>query len=164
MVVTIIGIVAAIAVPRVSQASRNASANALQATLAGVRTAIDVYYAEHGQYPGYFPGTSTPDGVNFVKQLTYYSDASGATNKAYSSGFMFGPYLREPFPKNPWNNLSTVFVKATPAMADPADGSYGWVAVLSHGYFGISTSDQSLEQIGIIDINTKKEVRGLLTE
>ena len=52
-------------------------------------------------------------------------------------------------PTNPTNGLATVKVKADPAEADPADGSVGWVAVLSHGYFGISASDADLDVIGV---------------
>jgi general secretion pathway protein G len=161
MVVTIIGIIAAIAVPRMSQATSRASANALQATLANVRKAIDMYYAEHGKYPGYLPGTDTPDGDAFVKQLTLYTDLTGADNASYGDPFLYGPYLRKPFPTNPTNNLGTVHVKATPTDADPADGSVGWVAVLSHGYFGVSATDTDLEEIGIERLDLKDSVRAL---
>lgn len=163
MVVTIIGIIAAIAVPRFSESSRRAAGNALLASVENVRTAIDCYYAEHGKYPGYTPGTNTPDGAQFVDQLTKFSNASGATSSGNGSGFVYGPYLRPPFPKNPTNQLATVFVKASPGDADPAAGSYGWVAVLSHGYFGVSATDASLEEIGVIDNIVKSATRGLAT-
>jgi len=161
MVVTIIGIIAAIAVPRVSQAASRASANALQATLTNVRKAIDMYYAEHGKYPGYTPGTNTPDGDAFVKQLTMQTNVRGSTNTAFGGPLLYGPYLRAPFPKNPTNKLDTVFVRATPADANPADGSVGWVAVLSHGYFGISATDAGLEEIGIEKPTQKEDVRAM---
>ena len=144
MVVTIIGIVAAIAVPRLASASGTASANALRATLANVRKAIDVYFAEHGSFPGYLPGTTTPDGTRFAQQLLEYTDETGASNTTYGYPYVFGPYLRAPFAKNPTNNLSTVTVKANPSDPDPADGSVGWVAVLSTGDFQISASDGDL--------------------
>lgn len=161
MVVTIIGIIAAIAVPRMSQASSRAAANALQATLANVRKTIDCYYAEHGKYPGYTPGTTTPDNDAFVRQLTMYTNAAGQWNATYGNPYLYGPYLRQPFPKNPTNNLDTVNVKATPSDADPADGSVGWVAVLSHGYFGISATDTGLDEIGIDKPSLKDGVRAL---
>ncbi|MGD2108925.1 MAG: prepilin-type N-terminal cleavage/methylation domain-containing protein [Phycisphaerae bacterium] len=160
MVVTIIGIIAAIAVPRMSQASTRATANALQATLSNVRKAIDVYYAEHGKYPGYTPGTNAPDGDAFVDQLTMYSDGSGATSATYGKPYVYGPYLRKPFPKNPMNLLDTVHVKAGPADADPADGTVGWVAVLSHGYFGISATNDELDDVLDGDIGRILDWRG----
>lgn len=161
IVVTIIGTIAAIAVPRVSNATSRASANALEATLGNVRKAIDCYYAEHSRYPGYTPGTGAPDGDAFIKQLTQYSDVKGNTNTTYGTPFFYGPYLRPPFPKNPTNEFDTVFVKASPADASPAAGTVGWVAVLSHGYFGISATDAGLGDIGIDQPTLRDLARGL---
>ena len=149
IVVVIIGVIAAIAVPRISNAASSSEAHALQMSLANVRKAIDEYYAEHGKYPGYTPGTNTPNDTAFPKQLMLYSDDVGATNSTYSAQYKYGPYLRAPFSANPTNGLSTVKVKADPSEADPVDGSVGWIAVLSHGYFGISASDADLGIIGV---------------
>lgn len=160
MVVTIIGILAAIAVPRMSTVTARASAHALHATLTNVRKAIDCYYAEHGKYPGYIPGTDTPDGDYFADQLLMYTNARGDTNATYGNPYLYGPYLRAPFPTNPTNNLDTVHVKATPVDADPAEGSVGWVAVLSHGYFGISATDSDLDDVGVEDPKLKDGLRG----
>jgi type II secretory pathway pseudopilin PulG len=160
MVVTIIGIVAAIAVPRLSNATTRASANVLQATLTNVRKAIDCYYAEHDKYPGYDPNSGAADGDQFVNQLLMYSNAKGETNATYGYPYIFGPYLRAPFPANPTNRLRTVHVKATPADASPPKGSVGWVAVLSHGFFGISATDSALDRVGIEEIDGKSRARG----
>lgn len=151
IVVTIIGIIASIAVPRLSSVAAGSKANALQASVASVRKAIDIYYAEHGRYPGYDPSSSLPDGAKFVDQLLKYTDEEGNPSESYGGEFIYGPYLRPPFPKNPTNNLSTVHVKATPSAADPANGSAGWVAVLSHGYFGVLASDADLGSVGVVD-------------
>jgi len=159
IVVVIIGIIAAIAVPRLTSASGDASAKALKATLTNVRKAIDIYYAEHGSYPGYTPGTTTPENKQFAKQLTLYSDLAGNTRATYGNPYIYGPYLRAPFPTNPTNNLKTVVVKANPGDADPVAGSVGWVAVLSTGAFGISASDTSLGDIGITDPTLRAGLR-----
>ena len=164
MVVTIIGIIAAIAIPRVSNAATSSTANALQATLANVRKAIDVYYAEHGKYPGYDVANGLPNNAAFVDQLLMYTDFSGNINAAYGDPFFYGPYLRTPFPKNPFNDLATVAVKATPGSADPAAGSVGWVAVLSHGYFGILATNAELEDVGLDDAMLKDIARGGATQ
>jgi len=158
MVVTIIGIIAAIAVPRVSSGATSASANALEATLTNVRKAVDIYYAEHGSYPGYNPANGSPDGTWFVDQLLKYSDDTGNTNAARTAVYRFGPYIRAPFPKNPSNKLDSVHVKATEAEPSPADGSVGWVAVLSNGDFGISASSTDLDRLGIIKASRKLDV------
>lgn len=159
IVVTIIGIVAAIAVPRMSSTATHATANAVQATLMSVRTAIDCFYAEHNKYPGYDPANGAPDGVNFVKQLTMFSDATGNPNATRSSTFKYGPYLRSPFPVNPANNLATVQVKKLRTDPNPADGSVGWVAVLADGDFGVSATDAQLDRIGVVEPLGKASVR-----
>lgn len=155
MVVTIIGIVAGIAVPRVADTSSRASAVALRATLTSVRKAIDVYYAEHGLYPGYNPASGAVDGVRFINQLLKYSDEQGWTRTSYGYPYIFGPYLRAPFPKNPINGLATVHMKLNPGDADPAPGTVGWVAVLSTGDFQISATDQDLIPIHVTKAQLK---------
>jgi len=159
MVVTIIGIIAAIAAPRVSSATSQSGAGALKATLTNIRSSIDIYYAEHGRFPGYDPSSGSPDNTQFVNQLTLYSDAAGRTNTNLSAAYAFGPYLRAPFPKNPANKLGTVHVKPLLSSPDPADGSVGWVAVLSTGDFGVSASDVQLETVGIVNPSERLEVR-----
>ncbi len=162
MVVTIIGIISAIAVPRLTTASGSATAAYLDATLSNVRKAIDMYFAEHGSYPGHQPGTTTPDSSRFIDQLVKYSDARGNTNNTLSGAFVYGPYLRAPFPKNPFNMLGTVHVKAKSTDANPADGSVGWVAVLADGHFGISAPDADFDQVGIdiLEPGVGKKFRG----
>lgn len=158
IVVVIIGIVAAIAVPRISSGATSASANALEATITNVRKAIDIYYAEHGSYPGYNPSDGSPDGTRFQNQLLMYSDDKGNTNVGRTAAYRFGPYLRAPFPKNPSNKLDSVHVKATEAAPSPADGSVGWVAVLSNGDFGISATSADLDRLGIVKASAKLDV------
>ena len=160
IVIVIIGIVSGIAVPRISHASRNAQKNALMATLTNVRKAIDVYYAEHEKYPGYDPNTGNPDGLDFVDQLVKYSDRNGKTNATYGSPYIFGPYIRAPFPTNPFNNLSNVTVKKVPTDASPAKGTVGWVAVLSNGAFGISVTDADLVKVDMDAAEVKAKITG----
>jgi prepilin-type N-terminal cleavage/methylation domain-containing protein len=159
MVVTIIAIISAIAVPRVSSSANQSSAGALKATLSNIRSAIDIYYAEHNRFPGYDPSTGVPNGDQFIKQLTLYSDGAGNTNRNYSSTYVYGPYLRAPFPVNPANKLATVHVKPLLTSPDPADGSVGWVAVLSTGDFSVSATDTQLDIVGIVKPSERLEVR-----
>jgi prepilin-type N-terminal cleavage/methylation domain-containing protein len=159
IVVTILGMVAAIAVPRMSTAGASASANALELTLTNIRKSIDVYFAEHGRFPGYVPATGAPSGPDFVRQLTMYSDRAGNTSATYGGGHIYGPYLRSPFARNPINQLDTVHVKPTRAAANPAPGSVGWVAVLGNGDFGILATDADLDKVGVIEAPQKIEVR-----
>ena len=82
---------------------RSAQANSLLASITNVRKAIDRYYAEHSRFPGHNASSgNTPDGDWFIDQLTRYSDKSGLVSDFPSQQFRFGPYLRRPFPTNPW--------------------------------------------------------------
>ncbi len=85
IVVVIIGIIGAMAIPRMSRGSKGASENALRGDLAVLRSAIELYAAEHdGTYP-----TLT----GFTAQLEAYSDFVGNTNAAKTNVFEFGPYI-----------------------------------------------------------------------
>ncbi|MFQ5489710.1 MAG: prepilin-type N-terminal cleavage/methylation domain-containing protein [Phycisphaerae bacterium] len=148
VVVVIISIVAAIAVPRFSQATTSATNAYLDATIAAVRRAITFYYAEHGQYPGADPDTGVTSGAVFVDQLLLYSDEAGHTQATRGTPFIYGPYLRDPFPTNPFNKLDTVGVKATAAGTVPSN-STGWIAVRSNGDFGINATAADLGQVTV---------------
>lgn len=152
IVVVIIGIVSAIAVPRFTRAAASATATYVDATVGAVRRAMSHYYAEHGQYPGADPNTGAPNKIAFVNQLLLYSDEAGNTNATRGTPFIYGPYLRDPFPTNPFNDLDDVGVKAVPSDSI-ALGSTGWIAVLSDGDFGINVADAELD---LINLDKKK--------
>jgi prepilin-type N-terminal cleavage/methylation domain-containing protein len=149
IVVVIIGVLSAIAVPRITHSATHSEAEAVRASLINVRKAIDMFYAEHGQYPGFNPTNGTPDGDKFVEQLVNYTDINGRTRASYGYPYIYGPYLRAPFPTNPLKDSNKVAVKATPAAADPG-GEHGWIAVLSHGYFALNATDAEIERLGPI--------------
>ncbi|MEQ8659776.1 MAG: prepilin-type N-terminal cleavage/methylation domain-containing protein, partial [Gammaproteobacteria bacterium] len=52
IVVIILAILAAIVVPQFSSATDDAKLSSLDTTLANVRAAVDLYYQQHGAYPG----------------------------------------------------------------------------------------------------------------
>ena len=89
IVLVIIGVIAAIAVPRLTRGATNASAVALAADLAALRNAIELYRAEH---EGSFPTVA-----NFVSQMTQFSDTPGTSFAAAAdvgNGIVYGPYLK----------------------------------------------------------------------
>ncbi|MFG0292994.1 MAG: type II secretion system protein [Phycisphaerales bacterium JB065] len=87
IVIVIIGIIGAIAVPRMSRAATGAADSSLVADLNVLRTAIDLYQAEHGgTYPTF---------ADFVAQLTTYTDAAGNDNASKTTTYIYGPYIRE---------------------------------------------------------------------
>lgn len=88
IVIVIIGVLAAIAVPRLSRGATTASENALSANLAAMRSAVELFYAEHGQtYPAL---------AKFEDALTKYSNLAGTTfgDRDTATGVIYGPYLR----------------------------------------------------------------------
>ncbi len=87
IVVVIIGIIGAIAIPRMSRGAAGAADSGLTADVAVLRSAIDLFKAEHG---GVAPTLATIEA-----QLTTYTNAAGAANATKTTEYYFGPYLRE---------------------------------------------------------------------
>ena len=134
IVVVIVGILAAIAVPKLSNASQTARENSLKEDLHFLRTQISVYRANHQEsYPGYPGGdsTQTPTQQAFNDQLTLFTDAFGNTSATQTGPYKLGPYLSQ-VPANPVNSLATVKF-LLPADAFTADGTTGWLYQASTG-------------------------------
>jgi prepilin-type N-terminal cleavage/methylation domain-containing protein len=134
IVVVILGILAAIAVPKLSNASQIARENTLRDCVSFLRTQIQVYHSQHMDiFPGYPAGdtTTTPTATDFVNQLTLFTDAAGNTSAAGTGLFVFGPYLSQ-MPSNPVNTLITVKILAAGDPLAP-DGTTGWLYQPSTG-------------------------------
>lgn len=126
IVVVILGIIAAIAVPRISRGSRGAGDSSLRSSLAALRNAIDLYYAEHG---GTYPGA---DGLEatLIDQLTKKTDASG--NVGTTAGVhIYGPYLRgnafPPVQVGPNRTATGILMANTGPTVNEAQTTKGWV-------------------------------------
>ncbi len=119
MVIAIIGIIAGVAVPRMSRAAESSRENAVVSNLSLIQSAIDRYTAEHGGLsPGHNAGGSVNNsGTDFAARLVARTDDSGTVQ---SDGF-FGPYLRS-MPKNPINGLRSVRIDG----AAPGANTHGW--------------------------------------
>jgi type II secretory pathway pseudopilin PulG len=116
IVVLIIGIISAIAIPRISRGSGNAADSALSGDLAVLRNAIELYGTEHD---GVFPQT---DGAGkFENQLTLFTDSKGNTSTTKAGEFVYGPYLR----KVPPLPVGTSDYKGETGIASAADGVPG---------------------------------------
>lgn len=138
IVVVIIGIIAAIAIPRISRGSTNAIESSLTANLAVLRSAIDIYAAEHG---GTFPTLA-----DFVAQMTGYTDATGAHNgadgstpgtKDVATGKIYGPYLRKMPP------LPVGATKGSTGVAAAAGAGVGWVYSAVDGNITAGTTTET---------------------
>ena len=147
IVIVIIGIIAAIAVPRISRGAKGATDSAVRGNMAGLRSAIDLYAAEHGGvYPGKNKNTGASGGLasDFVDQLSKFSDSTGKTG-AYdaASGIVYGPYLRNgmpPLPVGASAGSTDVLFDTTnsPPVVNEAGGE-GWVYNPSTGEIKANT-------------------------
>lgn len=117
IVVIIIGIVAAIAVPRMGGAVVRTRVGSLRADVAALDRAAEMYAAEHsGRCPAHdSAGTLDTSGEALAARLL------GATHESGAPGGWLGPYLLR-VPPNPFNGRSTVRVDGAPAGA----GTHGW--------------------------------------
>lgn len=116
IVVVIIGILAAIAVPRMSRGAAAAGDSALTANLTQIRNAFDMFQTEHG---GTYPALADAS-----KFLTMYTDATASqvqADKDESKGLIYGPYLRSipSLPVGPSRGKNTFI--------DTLGGDGGWV-------------------------------------
>lgn len=148
IVVIILAILAAIVVPQFSASTDDAKAAALDSNTNALRQSMNLYYQQHGNYPGDLTAVETTDCASgtdqapsgatartelaLIAQLTMYtnSDGGACNKKVQAAGvelFPYGPYLRT-IPENPNNNLSAVDVVTTGSLTLTAASSTteGW--------------------------------------
>lgn len=92
VVVLIVGILAAVAAPRMFNTSNSAKESAAKASLSVVRNAIELYNSENGEYPE--------------------SGSALATDLA--------DYIKGPFPNSPYTTNNTVFDGTAPTNSGEA--------------------------------------------
>ena len=142
IVVIILAILAAILVPQFASSTDDARSSAADSTLANLRAALDLYYQQHGAYPG--AATAVPsaacagtagDGVAtggagataadaFLEQLSLYTDAAGgACSQSDATFHKFGPYMKKAtLPPEPFKGVSDLVVVADGDLIMAADG------------------------------------------
>ena len=102
IVVVIFGLLAAIAIPRLSSASPADAERSLRRDVSVLRSAIELYYRDHGFYPGQKGAGTLESGPGteaaFALQLARFSDVEGRVADKPDDTFCYGPYLREGIP------------------------------------------------------------------
>lgn len=144
IVVIILAVLAAIIIPQFSSATVDAQESALDANLAHMRSAVELYHAQHPNlYPGGAAttggscpaaGTAGTGAVNtaqaFMDSLLMYSDASGKTCTVGDATFKYGPYVRKGLPNDSITGKGAVVgditVTSTGAPIAPAAATGGW--------------------------------------
>ena len=147
VVVIILGILAMIIIPQITVSTEDARLNTLQTNLNTVRSAIEVYAAQHANnYPGAKKtdgsGTDTVAGdlpAAFLDQLMQYSDAQGQTSTTLDKvNFPYGPYLKTGMPVNPYNDLgdlTTDIAELDITVKDSTGAGTGWKFYVKTGVF-----------------------------
>jgi general secretion pathway protein G len=127
IVVMIIGILAAIAVPKFSNASQIARENSMKEDLRQMRTAINVFRSQHLANPGYPGGntSATPTAAVAQDQLLTFSDEKGLTSPTRDAVYKWGPYL-DALPVNPINGKSDWKILGDTDPFTP-DDTTGWL-------------------------------------
>jgi len=140
IVVVIIGIIAAIAIPRMSRGTAGASDSAVAGDLAVVRNGLDLFAAEHA---GKFPTLA-----KIENQLTQYTDGTitAAPVATKDATHIYGPYLRQvpPLPVGA-NKGKTTFTATAPAAA-VADA--GWYYNETSGEIQANCTDAETDDSG----------------
>ena len=142
IVVVIVGIIAAIAIPRLSLGAEGAAEAALRGDLAVMRNAIDLYVTEHvGDYPSY---------GSFQFQMTMFSNTTGGTAASPGGAYIYGPYLRA-IPPLPWgDNRGATAIKMPPP---DGLGPYGWVYDETTGHITANVDPGEVDSSGAALIN-----------
>jgi type II secretory pathway pseudopilin PulG len=155
VVVIILGILAMIIVPQITPSTDEARLTALQTNLNTVRSAIEIYAAQHkNRYPGLY-NESTGAAVTtdaeaktaFLAQLTLFSDINGVTSATPSATYKYGPYMKlgvNTLPMNPYNDSADVacdFDQNDLTAARTAAGTQGWKYFAPLGIFFANDSD-----------------------
>lgn len=144
IVVIILAILAAIVVPQFASSTDDAKLSSLDNTLANMRSAIDLYYQQHGEYPGDLtavPGAACPNsgtagigtggagaqGVTaLLEQMSMYTDKDGKACSTSDTTYKYGPYLKKStLSANPITEVATLVVVANGDLAMAGDGAAG---------------------------------------
>jgi len=135
IVIVILGIMAMIIVPQITESSNDATLRSLQTNLNTLRRAVELYYNQHDNtYPGYnnTNGSLANSGLSkkaFVQQLARYTAIDGAVSDSKDATHKFGPYIKGgALPTNPYNEQNSVVCDIDEAdiTVKVSDGTTGW--------------------------------------
>lgn len=123
IVIAILGLLAAVAIPRFAAHRGESRTATMVANLSILRSAIDSYWAQHDSWPG-------PTAAAFAAGLLTRTSAPGAP--ATGADGSCGPYLRMgALPPNPYTESSTVRMVAR--MPGQPCGSEAWIFCTTTG-------------------------------
>lgn len=150
LVVTILGILAAMVLPTFSDHATGARESAAKSNLMTIRSQIELYKLQHnGVPPGYVDGVGAPIATMRL-QLVGTTQVGGLASPSTvpTAPFLYGPYVKK-IPKNPFNNLSTIaYVAEATAFSAAVNGtSSGWLYKKETGEFVINWTSTDKEGV-----------------
>jgi prepilin-type N-terminal cleavage/methylation domain-containing protein len=158
IVVIILAIISAIAIPQFSAATSDAQSSAADANLATVRSAIEMYRAQHaGNVNPAVKASSGGTGCTgtigsgaanseqaLKDQLMYASNAAGQTCTIADATYRYGPYLRQGIPADPFGQKNDVVISTTGAKIVPTkDPASGWAYDVKSGEFVLNKKPET---------------------
>jgi prepilin-type N-terminal cleavage/methylation domain-containing protein len=154
IVVTILGILAALVLPTFRGHIAAARESAAKDNLKVMRTQIELYKMEHNRVPpGYVDGSGAPVAL-LALQFTATTTETGAVSPSTipADPYVNGPYVKR-LPENPFNKLSTIaYVAQATAFSTAADGtSSGWLYKKETDEFKINYTGTDSGGVAYID-------------
>lgn len=138
IVVIILGILAAIVIPNVTDVITISHETNLKENLSKIRVQLEVYRNQHN---------GLPTVATFPDQMTEYTNAAGQVNGIRTSEYRFGPYL-EQMPPNPISSNRAVRAAAAADRFPPGDADGGWWYNETTGAFYADLLDQHVDRQG----------------
>jgi general secretion pathway protein G len=154
IVVTILGILAAIVLPEFQGHAAQSRESAVKSSLHTVRAQIELYKMQHdGLNPGYI-GIAPSLIDNFYYQFTGTSQINGLArpSRVVDSTYLYGPYLVQ-MPTNPFNGKDDVLLVAggVTDFSTVVDDNKGWLYQKETGTFKISYSGTDSNGTAYVD-------------
>jgi prepilin-type N-terminal cleavage/methylation domain-containing protein len=143
IVVALLGLLAAVAIPRISGSPAENPEAGLVEALSALRTGIDSFWAQHDD----FPGQGSVD--EFTSQLCRRTNATGRPGSG--DDFVRGPYLGSGrIPMNPVLGTNTVVIVDT--MPGHPVGSAAWIYDRHSGEIHANVHGASVSGVRYFDL------------
>lgn len=154
LVVTILGILAALVMPTFQGHIVKARESAAKDNLRVMRNQIELYKLQHkGVPPGYVNGAPLPESL-LQLQFIMTTDEAGVASLSTvpSDPYIYGPYLKK-LPENSYNKLSNItYVAEATAFSAAVDGtSSGWLYKKETGEIRINWTGTDSEGTAFYD-------------
>ena len=154
LVVTILGILAALVLPTFQGHITTARESGAKDSLRTMRTQIELYKLQHkGVPPGYVNGSGAPTALLELQFIGTTTETGAASTSTVPSGaYVNGPYVIK-LPKNTFNDLSNIaYVAEATDFSAAVDGtSSGWLYKKETGELRINWTGTDSEGVAFID-------------